>query len=83
MGIATWISIRCEILPVIEEPYFVSSSNLTNLLELSRLLIKGRLVDDCFILNNTNLAKVMGIDEKTVLMSGYFNFNITGEKIFS
>jgi len=59
IGIVTWASMRCELLPGIEEPFLVSSSNLDTLLELTTWLIRLRMVNECFILNNTNLAAIM------------------------
>jgi FAD/FMN-containing dehydrogenase len=56
MGIVTWASMRCEILPTREEPFVVGSANLNQLLELSYWLIRLRAVNECAILNNTNLA---------------------------
>ena len=58
MGIVTWASMRCEILPSLEEPFVVSSSNLDTLLELTSWLIRLRMVNECFILNNTKLAAI-------------------------
>ncbi len=58
MGIVTWASMRCEILPRLEEPFVVGSSNLGSLLELTSWLIRLRMVNECFILNNTNLAAI-------------------------
>ena len=58
MGIVTWASMRCEILPSLEDPFVVGSSNLDTLLELSSWLIRLRMVNECFILNNTNLAAI-------------------------
>ena len=58
MGIVTWASLRCEILPSLEEPFVVGSSNLDTLLELTSWLIRLRMVNECFILNNTNLAAI-------------------------
>jgi len=58
MGIVTWVSMRCEILPSLEEPFVVGSSNLNSLLELTSWLIRLRNVNECFILNNTNLAAI-------------------------
>ena len=58
MGIVTWASIRCEQSAVLEEPFLIGSSKLDHLLDLVHLLVKGRLVDDCLILNNTNLAYI-------------------------
>ena len=49
---------RCEFLPSLEEPFVVSSSNLEPLLELASWLVRLRMVNECFILNNTNLAAI-------------------------
>lgn len=58
MGIVTWASMRCELLPSLEEPFLVGSSKLEALLEVMYWLIRLRLVNECFILNNTNLASM-------------------------
>jgi FAD/FMN-containing dehydrogenase len=58
MGIATWASMRCELLPSFEEPFVVGASNPDLLLELSSWLIRLRMVNECFILNNANLAAI-------------------------
>ncbi len=58
MGIVTWASMRCELLPSIEEPFVVGSASLDTLLELASWLIRLRMVNECFILNNTNLAAI-------------------------
>jgi hypothetical protein len=58
MGIVTWVSMRCEILPSLEEPFVVGSSDLDSLLELTSWLIRLRNVNECFILNNTDLAAI-------------------------
>jgi FAD/FMN-containing dehydrogenase len=58
MGIVTWASMRCEILPSVEEPFVVVFSKLDTLLEMASWLIRLRMVNECFILNNTNLAAI-------------------------
>jgi FAD/FMN-containing dehydrogenase len=58
MGIVTWVSMRCELLPSLEEPFVVGSSDLDKLLELTHWLIRLRMVNECFILNNTSLAAI-------------------------
>jgi hypothetical protein len=58
IGIVTWASMRCEILPSLEEPFVVGSSNLDTLLEMASWLIRLRMVNECFILNNTSLAAI-------------------------
>ncbi|MBN2321112.1 MAG: FAD-binding oxidoreductase [Acidobacteria bacterium] len=58
MGIVTWASMRCELLPSLEEPFVVNASSLSALLELTSWLIRLRIVNECFILNNTSLAAI-------------------------
>jgi len=58
IGIVTWASLRCEIIPSLEEPFVVSSSKLDTLLELASWLIRLRMANECFILNNTDLAAI-------------------------
>jgi FAD/FMN-containing dehydrogenase len=58
MGIVTWASMRCEILPSLEEPFVIGSSKLETLLELTSWLIRLRMVNECFILHSTNLAAI-------------------------
>jgi FAD/FMN-containing dehydrogenase len=58
MGIVTWASLRCEILPSLEEPFLVNSASLSRLMQMAAWLIRLRMVNECFILNNTNLAAI-------------------------
>jgi FAD/FMN-containing dehydrogenase len=58
MGIVTWASMRCEILPSLEEPFLVGASQIDAVMELSSWLIRLRMVNECFILNSTNLAAI-------------------------
>ncbi len=59
MGIVTWSSARCEILPKKEEPYVVGSASLDALMEMVHWLIRMRIPNECFIVNNTSLAAMM------------------------
>jgi FAD/FMN-containing dehydrogenase len=58
MGIVTWASMRCEILPTIEEPFVVSAPKLDTLIEMASWLVRLRMVNECFILNNADLAAI-------------------------
>ena len=58
IGIVTWVSMRCELIPALEEPFVVGSANFAALLELASWLIRLRMVNECFILNNTDLAAI-------------------------
>jgi FAD/FMN-containing dehydrogenase len=59
MGIVTWASARCEILPKLEEPFLVGSSDLVKIMEMVHWLMRLRLVNECFVLNSTNLATIV------------------------
>jgi FAD/FMN-containing dehydrogenase len=59
MGIVTWATIRCERLPKLEEAFFVGSSTLDGILEMVHWLIRLRLVNECLVLNNTDLATIL------------------------
>jgi len=85
MGIVTWASVRCEILPRLEEPFSVGSSQLDKIMELIHWLVRLRLVNECFILNNTNLAAILAKrwpddyrDIKDTLPTWVLFFNIAG-----
>jgi hypothetical protein len=88
MGIATWASMRCEILPTLEEPFLVGASHIGKLLELSHWLIRLRLVNECFILNSSNLAAIMAqnpTDYQTLklsLPSWILFYNVAGYQYF-
>ena len=56
MGIVTWASLRCELLPSLEEPFVVGSAQLDPLLEMADWLIRLRMVNECFVLSSTDLA---------------------------
>ena len=89
MGIVTWASMRCEILPSLEEPFVVGSSHLDRLFELTHWLVRRRLANECFILNSTNLAAIFAKkwpgdyrDLKDALPPWVVFFNIAGYEYF-
>jgi FAD/FMN-containing dehydrogenase len=59
MGIVTWASARCELLPKLEESFFIADPRLDKILDMVHWLIRLRLVNECLILNNTNLALII------------------------
>ena len=58
LGIVTWASARCELIPSLERPYFIVSSQLEKILEAVHWLIRLRLVNECVILNGTSFARI-------------------------
>jgi FAD/FMN-containing dehydrogenase len=89
MGIVTWASARCELLPELEEPFLVGSSQLDKVLEIVHWLIRLRLVNECLVLNRSNLAAIMAKkwpgdyhDIKALLPTWILFYNIAGYKYF-
>lgn len=60
MGIATWASLRCEVLPRIHKLFFVPAGKLDDLLDFTYRILKFRYADELFLMNNTNLACILG-----------------------
>lgn len=56
IGIVTWVSMRCELLPKLEEPFVVNATSIAPLMELASWLVRLRIANECFILNRTNMA---------------------------
>jgi hypothetical protein len=89
MGIVTWASLRCELLPKVEEPFFVGSADLNRLFELVHWLIRMRMVNECLVLNNVNLAALVAkkwpadyLDIKESLPPWVLFFNVAGYDYF-
>ncbi len=59
MGIVTWASLRCELLPRVEEPFLVGDDRLGRLFDLTQWLVRRRLVNECFIVNGSALTAMM------------------------
>jgi len=60
MAIATWASVKCQVLPEIHNLYFVSSNKLESLIDFTYRLLRFRFGDELFILNNFTLASLLG-----------------------
>jgi FAD/FMN-containing dehydrogenase len=60
MAIATWASVKCQVLPEIHHLYFVSSNKLESLIDFTYKLLRFRFGDELFILNNFTLASMLG-----------------------
>ncbi len=60
MGIVTWVSVKCELLPQIYKLFFVTSPKLDDLLGFVYKLLRFRYGDELLILNNFSLAAILG-----------------------
>jgi FAD/FMN-containing dehydrogenase len=60
MGIVTWASIKCEILPRVHRFFFIPADDLKRLIECAYRLLRVRLGDEFFLLNSADLAAILG-----------------------
>ena len=63
LGIVTWASARCELIPDREQPYFIASGDVRKLLEAAHWLIRLRLGNELLILNNVDVAALFAADD--------------------
>jgi FAD/FMN-containing dehydrogenase len=59
LGIVTWATVRCEILPVLRKPFLIGSDKYEKLSEFVYRLLWWKAGDECLILNNNDLAAVL------------------------
>ncbi|MDR9458651.1 MAG: FAD-binding oxidoreductase [Dehalococcoidia bacterium] len=59
MGILTWATVKCELLPRLQKTFLVASQRLEDLLDFTYKLLWARLGDELLILNNFNLATLL------------------------
>ncbi|MDI9619243.1 MAG: FAD-linked oxidase C-terminal domain-containing protein [Candidatus Nezhaarchaeota archaeon] len=67
IGIVTWASIRCRAMPEVRKALLIPSDDLARLIELTYKLTWRRLGDALFILNNCNLACIVGRSSREAL----------------
>jgi FAD/FMN-containing dehydrogenase len=69
MGIVTWASVKCELLPRIHKLFFVPAQKLEDLIDCIYKILRFRFGDELFILNGANLASMLFLtpDEIKVL----------------
>jgi FAD/FMN-containing dehydrogenase len=66
MGIVTWASVKCEILPKAHRFFFIPADDLKRLTECAYQLLKVRLGDEFFVLNSVNLSSILSKDAEGV-----------------
>lgn len=88
IGIVTWASVRCETLPLLQEPFLVGSDDFGKLADLVYRLLWLKSVDECLILNKTETAMIIekNGEECTDIKEGLPNwllfFSISGFQYF-
>ncbi len=59
MGVVTWASVRCEVLPKVHKLFFVPAQELDDLIACAYSLLRVRLGDEFLLLNSLDLACVL------------------------
>jgi len=60
MGIVTWASLKCELVPTVHKLTFVAAAELADLLPLVYRLNRVRLGDEVLVLDRAYLARLLG-----------------------
>lgn len=60
MGIVTWATVKCEVLPQLHKVFFVASEKLEDLIDFAYRLLRIKYADEFLFLNNLNLASILG-----------------------
>ena len=60
MGIVTWASLRCEVLPKAQKFFLVSSDGPDNLIAFAYKLLRIRFHDELMLFNSSSLASILG-----------------------
>jgi FAD/FMN-containing dehydrogenase len=59
LGIVSWATIRCEVLPTLKKPFLVGSGSLEKLSELIYRMLWLKFGSECLVLNSSSLAAIM------------------------
>ncbi len=70
MGIVTWASVKCDVLPSLHKLFFAPADKLDDLLDFTYQILKFRYADELLILNKFDLASILGdgVDNIKALM---------------
>lgn len=59
MGLVTRATLKTEVLPSIQKPFFIPIHDITKLTAPMNMLLRRRIVDECLAVNNTTLAAIL------------------------
>ncbi|RJR47958.1 MAG: FAD-binding oxidoreductase [Desulfobacteraceae bacterium] len=62
MGIVSWASIRCEVLPVLHRFFFIPAEKINGLIDCAYKLLRVRLGDEFLMMDNATLAAILRKD---------------------
>jgi len=59
LGVVTWATLRCEVLPTLREFVFIPAENIEEFINFVYRILRLKLGDECFILNGLNVASLL------------------------
>jgi FAD/FMN-containing dehydrogenase len=59
MGIVTWATVRCDVVPRMREAFLVGSDNLDKIADFIYRLLWLKIGDECLVLNNVSAAAML------------------------
>lgn len=59
MGLVTWAVIKTEVLPTVQQLYFIPAQDVAALVDCANALLLRRVGDECLILDKINLANIL------------------------
>lgn len=60
IGIVTWATVRCEVLPKIHKLLLVGVDRVDTVIDFVYRILRLKLSDECLLLNSLNLASILG-----------------------
>jgi FAD/FMN-containing dehydrogenase len=66
MGIVTWASLRCEVLPKVQKFFLAPAEGLDSIISFAYKLLRIRFHDELLLLNSSNLAGILGEDAEQI-----------------
>jgi FAD/FMN-containing dehydrogenase len=66
MGIVTWASIKCQVLPQVHKLFIVAGQKLEELLDFAYKVLRFRFGDEFFLINGADLASILGKNEAEI-----------------
>jgi FAD/FMN-containing dehydrogenase len=67
VGVLTWSSVKCALLPKIHNFFFVPCTKIDPLIEVAYTLLRFRWGEELFILNSQTLASIFGKNSKDIV----------------
>ncbi|MFC1591095.1 FAD-binding oxidoreductase [Thermodesulfobacteriota bacterium] len=83
MGIITWASLRCEVLPKVQKFFLVPADGLENLIGFAYKLLRIRFHDELLLVNSSSLASILGEETGKTLSPWTLFLGVAGRDVLA